>query len=88
MAAYETLRERFLNLSSRPASDLGLNVLLRQGMLAWLRAQAPVPNPRRPPRPAHVDSTRVATDLHDELIHAMVAMTMASNVFKATAVTI
>lgn len=82
-AAYETLRSSILDTRPRPTGELGLSVLLRQGMLAWLRAHAPVLNePHR--RPANVDATRVSMDLHDELIHVMVTMAMASNGFTAT----
>ena len=40
--AYERLRTRILEAGGRSPDELGLAVLLRNGMLAWLRAHASV----------------------------------------------
>lgn len=83
VAAYETLRHRILDAPSHPASELGLGVLLRQGMFAWIGAHALVLSEPRADS-SNVDATRVPMDLHNELIHVMVTMAMASNISRAT----
>ena len=42
VSAYESLRTRILEARVRSTDELGLAVLLRSGMLAWLRAHASV----------------------------------------------
>ena len=69
-ADYETLRGGVLD--TRPAADLGLAVLLRHGMLVWLRAGRPAPRIGTPA------VARMAADLRDDLVYAMVSTAIAS----------
>jgi len=73
VSAYERLRGDYLEARLRLAGELGLNVLLRQGMLAWTRVcLAPLELSSAPAGP--VDRTRVPAPLHEEIIHVMVTM--------------
>jgi hypothetical protein len=74
VSAYETLRGRCLDPHRRVTGELGLSVLLRQGMLAWTRTRAPVPITTQA-NPASLDSARVPAPLHEAIIHVMVTMT-------------
>jgi hypothetical protein len=74
VSTYERLRGDYLEARLRLAGELGLNVLLRQGMLAWTRTCPPTPGTPSPP-PAPVDRTRVPAPLHEDIIHVMVTMT-------------
>jgi hypothetical protein len=74
LSTYERLRGSYLEARLRLAGELGLNVLLRQGMLAWTRTCPPALPTSLPP-PAPVDRTRVPGPLHEDIIHVMVTMT-------------
>lgn len=80
VSAYEILRGRILELELRGAGELGLSVLLRKGMLAWICAHASVLSERRPTR-SELEPTRVSMELHDELLQVMLAIAMASSIF-------
>jgi hypothetical protein len=71
--AYETLRRRCFEDTPRVDGELGLSILLRNGMLAWTRACPSLLNAARP-RPAPVDTTRVPSLLRDGIIDVMVTM--------------
>jgi hypothetical protein len=70
---YERLRSSCLEARSRLAGELGLNVLLRHGMLAWTRTCPPALGTSRP-LPAPVDTARVPSPLHEDIINVMVTM--------------
>jgi len=72
VSTYERLRGGYLEARLRLAGELGLNVLLRQGMLAWTRTCRAA---RSSPTPAPVDRTRVPGPLHEDIVHVMVTMT-------------
>lgn len=74
VSTYERLRGGYLEARPHLADELGLSVLLRQGMLAWTRTCTPAPGTSSPP-PAPVDRTRVPAPLHEDIIHVMVTMT-------------
>jgi hypothetical protein len=76
VSAYETLRGRCLDPHPRATGELGLSVLLRQGMLEWTRTRSPAPNTTQA-NPASLDSARVLAPLHEAIIHVMVTMTMS-----------
>jgi hypothetical protein len=71
--AYETLRERSLERFPRSGGELGLNLLLRQGMLAWTRVYAAKLSGARS-RSAPPDPTRIPAPVRDNIIDVMVAM--------------
>jgi hypothetical protein len=71
---YERLRGSYLETRLYLAGELGLNVLLRQGMLAWIRTCPPARGSPSPP-PGPVDRTRVPAPLHEDIIDVMVTMT-------------
>ena len=73
--AYERLRSRILEAEVRSTDELGLAVLLRNGMLAWLRAHASVFSEVRTARDVP-EPTRVSMQVHDELVQVMVAIAM------------
>ena len=77
VSAYESLRTRILEARVRSTDELGLAVLLRSGMLAWLRAHASVFSEVRAAR-AEPDPTRVSMQVHDELVQVMVAIAMST----------
>lgn len=70
---YERLRSACLAARSALAGELGLNLLLRHGMLAWARAGQAVLAPARAPA-APLDTARVPAPLHEDIINLMVAM--------------
>jgi len=80
VSAYERLRGSCLEARSRLAGELGLNVLLRHGMLAWTRTGQPAFSTSRP-LGAPVDTARVPSPLHEDIIHVMV--TMATNLSRS-----
>jgi hypothetical protein len=71
--AYERLRSSCLEARCRRAGELGLNVLLRHGMLAWTRTCPPALG-TPPPHAAPVDTERLPSPLHEDIIHVMVTM--------------
>lgn len=73
VSTYERLRGSCLEARSRLAGELGLNVLLRHGMLAWTRTCPPALDTSRA-RPAPLDTARVPSPLHEDIINVMVAM--------------
>ena len=73
--AYERLRTRILEAGARSTDELGLAVLLRNGMLAWLRAHASVFSEVRAARDVP-EPARVSMQVHDELVQVMVAIAM------------
>lgn len=76
VSAYETLRRRCLDPHARGTGELGLSVLLRQGMLEWTRTHSPAPHTTQA-NPVSLDSARVPAPLHEAIIHVMVTMTMS-----------
>jgi hypothetical protein len=74
VSTYERLRNGYLEARLHLAGELGLNLLLRQGMLAWTRTRPMTPG-TPPPAPAALDRTRVPVPLHEEIVHVMVTMT-------------
>jgi hypothetical protein len=70
---YERLRGACLEARSAHAGELGLNVLLRHGMLAWTRTCPPALGTSRR-LPAPLDTARVPSPLHEDIINVMVAM--------------
>jgi hypothetical protein len=80
VSAYETLRRRCLEHRPQVDGELGLSVLLRHGMLAWIRTCPPVFNAART-RSAPLDTARIPSPLRDDIIEVMV--TMATSVSRA-----
>jgi hypothetical protein len=76
--AYEILRGRCLEHPPRIDGELGLSILLRQGMLAWARTCLPLPNPALP-RPMPIDTARVPSPLRDSIINVMVSMVTSAS---------
>jgi hypothetical protein len=70
---YERLRSACLEARSPLAGELGLTVLLRHGMLAWSRTCQPVLGGTRP-CPTPLDTARVPSPLHTDIVNVMVAM--------------
>ncbi len=77
---YETLRRRCLERHPRVNGELGLSVLLRNGMLAWTRTCSPLLSAACT-RPAPLDTARVPSPLRDGIIDVMV--TMATSVSRS-----
>lgn len=73
VTTYERLRGCCLEACSAHAGELGLNVLLRHGMLAWTRTCPPALDTSRA-LPAPLDTARVPSPLHEDIINVMVAM--------------
>jgi hypothetical protein len=74
VSAYERLRGRYLEpLLTRVDGELGLSVLLRQGMFAWTRTCSSAPNLAQA-SPAPLDNARVPAPLHHAIIDVMVSM--------------
>jgi len=69
----ERLRSACLEVRSALAGELGLNVLLRHGMLAWTRTCLLALGTARP-LATPVDTARVPSPLHEDIIHVMVTM--------------
>ena len=65
---YEALRRNALN-GEVSGWRLGLAVLVRQGVAAWLRAGDPIPPPPRPPGPGPTCG--------DELVGVLATMALA-----------
>lgn len=81
VSAYERLRTRGIEFHSRIDGELGLSVFLRHGMLAWTRAYSSVLIEART-SPLLLDTTRIPSPLHDDIIDVMVTMaTCASRSF-------
>jgi hypothetical protein len=80
VSAYERLRGCCLEARSAHAGELGLNVFLRHGMLAWTRTGQPALGTSHP-LGAPVDTARVPSPLHEDIIHVMV--TMATNLSRS-----
>jgi hypothetical protein len=73
IGVYEQLRERMLDPHHRITGELGLNVLLRHGMLAWSRTTSPLLI-EACVSPTSLDTTRISAPLHEEIIDLMVTM--------------
>jgi hypothetical protein len=73
VSTYERLRGGCLAARPRLAGELGLSVLLRHGMLAWTRACVPVFETKSPAA-VRLDTARVPSPLHEDIIDVMVAM--------------
>jgi hypothetical protein len=73
VSAYERLRGGCLEARRRLAGELGLSVLLRYGMLAWIRACVPALE-AKPPACVPLDTARVPSSLREDIIDVMVAM--------------
>jgi hypothetical protein len=73
VSAYERLRGCCLEARSAHAGELGLKVFLRHGMLAWTRTCPPALGTSRP-LPAPLDTARVPSPLHEDVVNVMVAM--------------
>lgn len=73
VSAYEGLRGRLLDPYPRVSGELGLNVLLRQGMLAWTRISLPVPGTAQTTA-MPLDTARVPDPLQVDVIDVMVNM--------------
>jgi hypothetical protein len=73
LGVYEQLRERMLEPTPRVTGELGLNVLLRHGMLAWTRITSPLLGEARL-SPTPLDTPRISAPLHEEIIDLMVSM--------------
>jgi hypothetical protein len=73
VSAYEQLRARILDPHLRVNGELGLSVLLRQGLLAWTRTYSALLSEVHTSA-MRLDSTRVSASLHHEIIDVMVAM--------------
>ncbi len=80
VSAYEALRERSLEHHSGVVAELGLSVLLRDGMLAWMRAGLAVLTGAST-APTALDTTRVSSPLRDDIVDVMV--TMATSVSRS-----
>lgn len=74
VARYEELRRRIVD-GSGWSSRLGLAVLLREGLAAWITAWATAPGPAvvAPPLDA---ACRLADDRHAELVHVLAGMAL------------
>ncbi len=73
VSAYERLRGRCLEPHPRVDGELGLSVLLRDGMLAWTRICSPVFNTAHT-NPTPLDTARIPSPLYESIIDVMVAM--------------
>jgi hypothetical protein len=71
---YERLRQEALN-KSQGAHGLGLTLLLRQGLTAWMHALSNIPNPQNRLLPTDPGET-IETPLQAELINLLVAMVL------------
>ena len=78
---YERLRSSCLEARSRLAGEFGLNVLLRHGMLAWTRT-CPAALGATRPLPAPIDTARISSPLHEDILDVMVAM--ATSIARST----
>ena len=79
VSAYETLRRRCLEYSPGvDGGELGLSILLRQGMLAWTRTCSPLLNAART-HSAPLDTARVPSPLRDGIIDVMVSMVTSAS---------
>ena len=76
VSAYERLRERCLEPHPQIDGELGLGVLLRDGMLAWTRACSSILYMAHTD-PMPLDTARIPSPLHESLIDVMVAMAMS-----------
>ena len=80
VSTYERLRGSCLEARPCLAGELGLNIFLRHGMLAWTRNGQPALGTSRP-LGAPVDTARVPSPLHEDIIHVMA--TMATNLSRS-----
>lgn len=78
VSAYERLRERIVEPHRRVNGALGLNILLRHGLLAWMRTYSPALIDTRT-SPAPIDTTRVPSALRDDIIDVMVTMATSAS---------
>jgi hypothetical protein len=72
---YEKLRQEALS-KSHGSHGLGLTLLLRQGLTAWMRALSDIPNPQNSPLLINSGETIETTPLQAELINLLVAMVL------------
>jgi len=70
---YEKLRQEALNKGQGIVRGLGLTLLLRQGITAWMRVLINIPDPQNRPLPTDPGET-IETPLQAELINLLVAM--------------
>jgi hypothetical protein len=56
---------------------LGLTLLLRQGLTAWMRALSDIPDPQKSPLPINSGEAIETTPLQAELVNLLVAMVLA-----------
>lgn len=73
VGAYELLRERCVENHSQPSVELGLSVLLRNGMLAWITTYSRLMSSERT-RPVTPDDAQPVAPSRSTLIDLMVAM--------------
>jgi hypothetical protein len=73
---YEDLRRHIIEgFGSRPR--LGLAVLLRDGLAAWMTVCAPVASAVRPaPDPSDGAAHRLSDEAHADLVHVLTAMAL------------
>jgi len=77
VASYEALRRVALGRSGPDdAPPLGFTVLLRHGMMAWLRAWAVCPGAPAPIRPAGALPV-IPSLVHREMVHVWAQMALA-----------
>ena len=72
---YEKLRQGALNEGRGTVHGLGLTLLLRQGLAAWMRVLINIPNPQNRPLPTDPGEP-IETPLRPELINLLVAMVL------------
>ena len=72
---YEELRARALGKGDRPEGGLGWALLVRKGMLEWLRAWQEH-GPRRAPEHIHVGASRIITgsEQQNEIVRVWTGM--------------
>jgi hypothetical protein len=82
VGAYEALRQQATEQSIRPQRELGLALLMRQGVAAWLHAYCRA-TPKAPPRSDTV--TLVPDGIRGELTLILAGMALGAGAKEASA---
>lgn len=78
VSTYERLRQSYLEQHPRVDGELGLSVLLRHGLLAWMRTLTSLPKVTLT-NPAPLDSERLPSPLRNDIIDVMVSMVTSAS---------
>ncbi|MGH8566335.1 MAG: hypothetical protein ACREXW_20560 [Gammaproteobacteria bacterium] len=79
MAAYEALRGAVLAPGGPPTAELGLTLLMRSGMAAWMRAYAAHATlERKPTAVPGAPATAVAPETRSQLVGMLASMILGA----------